>query len=198
MKVSVIIPTLNEEDYITVLLNSLSKQIVPPEQIIIVDGHSKDKTRPIVKHFKKITLLTTNPPVANQRNYGAKKATGDLLIFLDADTKVTNDFIQKIKSYFKNKKPAIACPWFIPMSKNPLILGSYVFFSSMFYVFQKLIPSGAGTCLIVKKNIFLKSTGFSEEYKFEDIELIRRLAQGYQYQIIPLAVYVSPLYASRV
>ncbi len=190
--VSIIIPTLNEEKYIGILLNSLQKQTKQPTEIIIVDGFSQDKTRQIIRKYPFVRLLKTNPPVGNQRNQGAREAKGSILIFLDADTTIPTNFIKQIHQILKKQSIYIACPWFIPQTKNPLILFTYLFFNCIFWLFQKVLPSGASTCLIVRKNIFLASGGFSSEYKFEDIELIRRLSRKNSFRMLPLTVYTSP------
>ena len=57
MKISVVIPVYNEEKYIKNCLDSLMKQEEKPDEIIVVDGKSKDKTKLIIKSFKnKINL----------------------------------------------------------------------------------------------------------------------------------------------
>ncbi|KKT87511.1 MAG: Cell wall biogenesis glycosyltransferase, partial [Candidatus Collierbacteria bacterium GW2011_GWD2_45_10] len=87
---SVIIPALNEEKYLPLLLADLAKQTTRDFEVIIIDGNSKDKTVAKAKLFKnKLPLLTIlSSPVRNvsvQRNQGATKATGRYLLFNDAD-----------------------------------------------------------------------------------------------------------------
>jgi glycosyltransferase involved in cell wall biosynthesis len=190
--ISVIIPTLNEAQYIGPLLESLQNQTKAALEIIVVDAHSKDNTVQIVSKFKKTKLFYSKPSVALQRNIGAQKASGKLLVFLDADTTIPRQFLQKVDQYFSKNPTQLGCPWFIPMSYNPLILGIYLFFNSMFWLLQKIVPSGASTCLIIKKNVFITSAGFSLNYKFEDIELIRRLSRDHSYRILPFWIKVSP------
>ncbi len=190
--ISIIVPTLNEEKYIGILLNSLQKQTRQPTEIIIVDGFSQDKTRQIIKMYPSVKLLKAHPPVGNQRNQGARVAKGDTLIFLDADTTIPINFINQIHQFLKKQPIYVASPMFIPQTKNPLILLTYLFFNCMFWLFQKVLPSGASTCLIIHKKTFLSSGGFSSEYKFEDIELIRRLSKKNAFKILPMTVYTSP------
>jgi glycosyltransferase involved in cell wall biosynthesis len=101
MKVSVIIPTYNEEKVIKSCLLSLSDQKYKDFEVIVVDDGSKDKTVEIVSQFKtsalKLRILTQKhmgPGVA--RNLGAKHAKGEILVFVDADMTFDKIFIQRL------------------------------------------------------------------------------------------------------
>ena len=121
---SIIIPTLNEENYLPALLNSL-KGVTFPIEIIVVDGNSDDNTATVVEKFKpfffnnsSLRLLTSKRGIALQRNFGATEAKYDLLIFCDADIvflsvdtyqKMVSEFIEK-KQGIINSKNWIKCP----------------------------------------------------------------------------------------
>lgn len=82
--VSIIIPTKNEQSNIGSLLASIKKQTYKKIEIIVVDNNSTDDTRSIAsKYTSKIYIKS--PERSRQRNYGAKKALGKYLLFLDAD-----------------------------------------------------------------------------------------------------------------
>jgi glycosyltransferase involved in cell wall biosynthesis len=101
-KLSVIIPTYNEEDEIIDCLESLGKQTYAPFEIIVVDDGSNDRTVKRVKNLSKIVgssikLLKQNhkgPGAA--RNKGASKAKGEILVFVDADMTFDKDFLDKL------------------------------------------------------------------------------------------------------
>ncbi|MFT4283192.1 MAG: glycosyltransferase [Candidatus Woesearchaeota archaeon] len=172
MNISVIIPTLNEEEHIENLLTSLNKQTTKVDEIIVVDGNSKDKTQELVKKSK-VKLFVTKRGVGFQRNFGAQKAKGDLLIFLDADTILPRQFIKNTINEFKKRKLDYACPKFIPNPKG--IMSNILFFLSnaIFYLTQKVQGNGGGPCIFIKKELFMKIK-FEESIKFEDIILIRK------------------------
>lgn len=99
--VSILIPTLNEENYIRRCLDSVLGNDYPSEhvEIIIIDGCSSDKTTDIVKQYqaksKNISLLEnpkTNTPAG--LNIGIKAASGDILIWLGAHAKYDSDYIR--------------------------------------------------------------------------------------------------------
>ena len=83
-KYSVIIPTLNEERYLPPVLEHL-KKIDEDLEIIIADGGSKDNTVKIAESFN-VKVCKSKKGKGFQLNNGAGCATGDILIFLHADT----------------------------------------------------------------------------------------------------------------
>ena len=73
MKVSIVIPTLNEENYVGFVLSDIARQTRKADEVIIVDGDSQDATASVVDRFPGVNLLIGAPPVANQRNLGDEK-----------------------------------------------------------------------------------------------------------------------------
>ncbi|MBI4991346.1 glycosyltransferase family 2 protein, partial [Candidatus Gottesmanbacteria bacterium] len=94
--VSVIIPTYNEERHIEDCLSSLKKQTFKKYEIIVVDDGSTDSTPKIASSFniKFISLQHKGP--GNAKNYGAKIALGEILVFLDADMYVDEFYLDNI------------------------------------------------------------------------------------------------------
>lgn len=109
---SVVIPTLNEEKYLPLLLEDLSKQSLPKEffEVIHVDGKSTDKTVAVAKIFQKKlnlkTLIAEQRNVAFQRNLGGEAGVGEWIIFLDADDRLPIHFLDGIK-YQLAKHPSV-------------------------------------------------------------------------------------------
>ena len=102
-KVSVILPARNEEEFINKCLDSLIDQDYKNYEIIVIDDSSEDDTQKIIfqyaeKHSKVIPVIARPKPVGWMgKNWacmeGYKKATGDLLLFTDADTKHSKNVI---------------------------------------------------------------------------------------------------------
>lgn len=84
MDISVIIPVLNEEKTIAATLRALA--VLASQEIIVVDGGSSDCTREICSSFG-VKFLTSERGRGRQMNLGARQASGDVLLFLHADTR---------------------------------------------------------------------------------------------------------------
>ena len=94
LKYSVVIPTFNEEKYLPLLLKDLESQTFKDFEVIVSDANSTDSTRSIAKNYGATVCDGGLPSVG--RNNGAKIAKGDILIFLDADVRIKNDFIESV------------------------------------------------------------------------------------------------------
>jgi glycosyltransferase involved in cell wall biosynthesis len=102
-KISIIIPAHNEENYIKRTLHSIKQQTYQNYEAIVVSNGCTDKTEDIVnkranEKLKHFSISEAN--VSKARNFGAKFAYGDILLFLDADTTLEEDSLQKIKDQF--------------------------------------------------------------------------------------------------
>lgn len=87
MKLSIIIPTLNEEKLLAKSLQNL-KTLSIPHEVIVADDRSDDRTVEIAKQHADIVVECATPKrwtIATGRNNGAKAATGDFFVFCDAD-----------------------------------------------------------------------------------------------------------------
>jgi glycosyltransferase involved in cell wall biosynthesis len=190
-KVSIIVPTLNEENYVGSLLSDIAEQTKVADEIITVDGRSKDRTVSVVERFPNVDLIIGSPPVAGQRNLGGRKAKGDVLVFLDADVRLPKTFFEDFLEEFEQRQLDIACPLYVPHHSTLAINAVHEFFNVMFVVFQKVLPSGAGHCIVIKREVFQRSRGFDLGLKFDDIEMIRRLSKKHRFGIVNKHVFVS-------
>lgn len=96
-KISIVVSAYNEEKNIKDCLRSV-KDLA--DEIIVVDNSSFDKTASIAKEYTKRVYSQVNDPgkIDLQKNFGFSKATGDWILSLDADERVTEDLAQEIKS----------------------------------------------------------------------------------------------------
>ena len=90
-EISIIIPTLNEADFLQRTLDNLALLNPPAKEILIVDGGSKDNTAEIARQAGIPLLVSTQASRSIQMNLGAQAAKGDFLCFVHADTLVPND-----------------------------------------------------------------------------------------------------------
>jgi rSAM/selenodomain-associated transferase 2 len=94
MRISIIIPVLNEEETIAATLEALS--FLAPNEVIVVDGGSADHTREIAVRFP-AAVLSAPPGRARQMNHGAGIAQGDVFLFLHADTRLPPSAVTDIR-----------------------------------------------------------------------------------------------------
>ncbi|MCB0455680.1 MAG: glycosyltransferase family 2 protein, partial [Aequorivita sp.] len=99
-KLTVIIPTFNEEAYIGDALFSVAFA----DEIIVVDSFSTDKTPEIAKQYASKFLQRKFDNFSNQKNFALKEATGDWVLFIDADERVTHSLETEIKETIQNPK----------------------------------------------------------------------------------------------
>lgn len=103
-KVSIIIPTFNEEQNISTCLESLLNQSYKDFEIIVVDDGSTDQTKEIVKTLSAKLITQSHLGPAKARNLGAKESKGDILVFMDADMIFEKDFIGDLVKPILKKK----------------------------------------------------------------------------------------------
>jgi glycosyltransferase involved in cell wall biosynthesis len=192
MKVSIVIPTLNEENYVAPVLLDIARQTRKAHEVIVVDGKSEDATASVVDRFPGVDLLFGAPSVANQRNLGGRKASGDILIFLDADVRLSETFLEAFLKRIELRNLDIACPLYMPYRSTLLIKVIHAYINVVFVVLQKVLPSGAGHCIAVKRQVFQQSPGFDPTLKLgEDVALVRKLSKVHRFGIVAKQLFVS-------
>lgn len=174
---SIIIPTLNEEKYLPLLLESIKKQNFKDLEIIVADANSEDKTVEIAKRYGCKAVRGGLP--AKGRNQGAAVAKGELLLFLDAETILPKYFLENILSKFKEKNLDIVSCSLEPITekKSQKI---YKIFYDLFYnwpanFLEDAFPY-ASSLILVKKEIHQKIGGFDEEIKIAEDHAYARAA----------------------
>lgn len=177
MKLSIIIPTKNEEKFLPKLLESIKKQTFTDYEIIVSDNGSKDKTKEIATNFGCKIVKGGLPGRA--RNRGAKVARGALLLFLDSDTELeTADFLEKAAAEFEKRKLDIGVP-LMRLKGSELDKLYFDFWNKLTKLFQfSLTPFGGGWCIFIKKDLHKKINGFDERITLgEDSDYVQRAVQ---------------------
>ena len=155
MDLSIIIPAHNEEKYITKCLEQIPKEY---ETIVVCNGCT-DKTEEETKKFPVKIISTEKKGVSLARNLGAKAASHNRLVFMDADILITKEILEDIKK----TKYTIGAVYLKPDVKN---------FYSNFYIFFKNLKGEIlhrlGGIIFCDKNIFEKTDGFDEDRKYKE------------------------------
>lgn len=171
---SIVIPTKNEEEYLPKLLESIRHQTVQPTEIIVADAHSTDKTREIAKSFGAKVVDGGMPSVG--RNLGAKHASGDLILFLDADVELRDrTFLEKSIQEFNDRCLGLATCDVFPLSDAYIDHFMHKAYNTYARAWGSLFPHAPGFCMLVKKDAHHKIEGFDESVIFcEDHDYARR------------------------
>lgn len=101
MRISVMIPTYNEEKVIAQLITSLQK-IKEKCEILFVDGGSTDKTVEMIG--KEFSVITSEKGRAKQMNAGARQSSGDVLFFLHCDSEIPDTALEEIETVMEKHR----------------------------------------------------------------------------------------------
>ena len=186
-KVSVIIPTFNEANNLSLLLSDLS--IIQKEgEIIIVDCGSKDKTIDVAKICGAKVYKSNERNRGLQLDIGAKNSLGDWLIFIHADTRLHDNWFKKIKYVLKGDKNCIYYFKFKINHKKIIyrILEILVNIRSKYFK----IPYG-DQGLIIHKSTYRKNNGFKEIPIMEDVDFLIRLKNKKDLKQLDLPIFIS-------
>ena len=186
-KVSIIIPTINEANNLPFLLSDLS--IIQKEgEIIIVDCGSKDKTIDVANIYGAQVYKSKEKNRGLQLDIGAKNSNGDWLIFLHADTRLTNDWFRKINSVLMGDKNYIYYFKFKINHKKIIyrVLEIFVNFRSQ-YLKQPYGDQG----LIIHRTTYFKNNGFRKIPLMEDVDFLKRLKNKKDLKQLNSPIFIS-------
>jgi len=185
LKISVIIPTLNEANTLPQTLAAVRK--ADDVEVIVVDGGSQDETVTIAKSFH-AQVIAASPGRARQMNWGANAATGDMLLFLHADTRLPNQWDQ----------------WVQPILNRPgVVAGAFKLAIEGEGPGLRLVEWGVGVrsrlfqmpygdqAIFLTAKVFHELGGFPDLPIMEDFELMGQLKQRGRVEIAPVAILTS-------
>ncbi|PKO22587.1 MAG: glycosyl transferase family 2 [Chloroflexi bacterium HGW-Chloroflexi-1] len=182
-RLSVIIPTLNEAAYLPGLLAALAAQSRPADEIIVADAGSTDGTAELARG-RGARVVRGGMPAAG-RNAGARAATGDLFLFLDADVVPPPDFIARAMEEFEREGYAIATSLIAALDND--LVDQVIAEATNLYclVIQPISPHAPGFCILVQRAIHEKIGGFDESLRLsEDHDYARRASQYGEFGIL--------------
>lgn len=179
---SIVIPALNEEKYLPLLLQDLTKQTFKDLEVIVVDGKSDDATvRKAKKYIDKFPnmeiTISRKRNVSYQRNLGAKLSKGQWIIFMDADDRLPIYFLEGIRYRILKNRCDCFTTYCMPDTKKGSDL-SLTNFINLSMEVSKLLesPSALGALIGVSRKAFDKYGGFDEKVAFaEDTDYVRKL-----------------------
>ncbi len=171
MKISILIPTLNEALILEDSLRAISD--LNPHEIIVIDGGSTDSTASVARNFATWTITST-PGRANQMNAGAKIATGDLLLFIHADSKLTQQSFSRMRKAMVLNGPAGGA-FSLQIESEKASLKVISLLATWRAKYLNLVYGDQA--IFVRTEIFQKMGGFSPLPICEDLDFFRRLSR---------------------
>ncbi|MBN2336368.1 glycosyltransferase family 2 protein [Candidatus Bathyarchaeota archaeon] len=166
MKVSVVIPALNEELEIEQCLTSIRRQDQEVE-LILIDNGSVDKTPEIASKYCDKVYVRPGYSLAEMRDLGAREAEGEIIVTTDADCAPPTSWISELTKPFNDPKVVAVGGAFRPINRNAL---------SRFYCWISTLVQGflglfQGANMAYRKDAYLKSPGYAGAKRAEDWNL---------------------------
>lgn len=184
--ISVVVPNLNEEQYLPLFLEGLEKQRIRNYELIIVDGGSTDRSRSIISHhawrLPNITkLIDTTRNMGYIRNLGAKYARGSILFFTNSDAVLPPDLLEGLALWFDvggSRIQALSGKT-KPINGGALCLAAYSCFDLLRWLFAEKLGrfSPSGNFLAIRTELFHYLGGFPEVKVNEDGLLGQKISE---------------------
>lgn len=194
--VTVVIPCFNEEQYISDCVSSVKKQQVQfPFEVIVVDNASTDKTSEVAKKEGAEVIFEEKKGLAFARQAGLDHARGDVLVYLDADTRIVEGWLEKVVSFLDSHTDVVAlsCNSYLYDGKWGDTIGNQIFQSiivpiSIFFlrIFGK--PDFLlGFAMVMRTDALRNSGGTNKKFIFygEDVMLAKQLSTQGKVRFLP-------------
>ena len=173
MKLSIVVPAFNEEKLISSCLESIQTALVANQnfdfesEVIVVDNNSTDRTAELAKMSGARVIFEPVNQISRARNSGAAHATGEWLLFIDADSFPGSKLMEDVFNLIK-KNEVVGCGSTVRMEGIPfygrLLLEVWTWLSVLF-------SWAAGSFILSRADAFRDIGGFSEDlYASEEIE----------------------------
>jgi GT2 family glycosyltransferase len=190
---TVIVPVYNSAGPLAVCLRALAQSTLQPVEVLVVDDGSSDDPAAVAERYGATVIrLARNAGPAAARNAGAARASGNVLVFVDADTEIHPDALEIIARRLAENSKVDAV--FGSYDDSPSDPGRVSRFRNLLHCYtHREAPREANTfwagCGAIRRAVFQESGGFDERYvksSAEDVELGMRLARrGRRIEIDP-------------
>ena len=185
---SIVIPTLNEEENLPRAIESARIAYGSDCEIIVVDGGSTDATRDVARRHGRV--LVRGAGRGSQLNAGAARATGEILVFLHADTRVAPESEREIQRLLRDERVAGGCHRF--RVDPPAASLRFRLLETAVNLRTRIFKTATGDqAIFVPRSRFQEVGGFPDYPILEDIGFVRRLRSSGRFVPIEAAAHTS-------
>jgi len=174
VKVSVVVPAFNEERLLAGSLAAIrdAMRVFEESELIVCDNNSTDRTAEIARAAGAAVVFEPVNQIARARNAGAARASGDWLVFVDADSYPSKDLFAELVATIRAGNVLAGGATLRCETRDPLVRFWLVFWNAL----SRAARWAAGSFIFCEAAAFRGAGGFSEElYAGEEIDLFRRL-----------------------
>jgi len=184
IRLSVVIPTLNEEEAISECVSQV-RRLAPDVETIVADAGSTDKT---VQRALDCGALACRSPRGRgkQCNAGAAMASGDVIVFLHADTRLPPQALGELERIFRNRN--------VNLGTFHVAFDRRHWFLTLFCLLSRFDPGifrFGDQCIVVRKSFFQSLGGFAEYDLFEDMDFVLRARKATRVRRFSMTVTTS-------
>lgn len=185
--ISIIIPTYNEAENISRLVNYLKKGSNQSNtEIIVSDGGSIDNTLALARAAGAKAVLSPEKGRAAQMNFGVSIAEGNIFYFIHADTIPPASYVSDINTAISEGYSLGRYRTKFDSKKNILKINAF------FTRFDWFICYGGDQTLFITRKLFTKINGFNKDmHIMEDYDIVKRAKQFGRYKIFSKAALIS-------
>ncbi len=181
---SAIIPTLNEAHHIVACISAV-RALHPDIEVIVADGDSADDTTRLASEAGAVVHQAPRGR-GPQCNAGAEVASGDVLVFLHADTQLPANAFQLLHQLFRNPEVNIA-KFRLSFDTHDWLLD----LAALFMWFDSVMTSYGDQCIVIRHKFFDELGGFPDWPLFEDVRLFELARQRTRVNVVPAMVTTS-------
>lgn len=178
MRLSVVIPAFNEERLIECCLHSVAASLAAhfkpgfTSEIIVVDNNSTDNTASLARQAGAQVVFEPINQIGRARNAGAAQATGEWLLFLDADSTLSPELMGDIRRIMESGN-YVGCGSTLSMRGLPWWANGILQFWTRMSI---ALRWAAGALIVCRRDAFCEVGGFNQDlYALEEIDLSKRL-----------------------
>lgn len=203
--VSIVIPTLNEEDSLPNCLYNLENQLTEGDEVIVVDGGSDDRTVDLAENYGCRVFIAEDSSIGMARNIGTKRSKNEVIISMDADSIPPQGYVRKVKDHFDTDSELVVL-WGTIVDEN----GTPI--RNMIGKFSTVLGGASGNGTSFRKSAYEELEKKYPDINFlEDVAIIHRLSRmgkskrdkdlvmvmdmdRKRYQTIPMMITGSAIY----